>query len=82
MEDDPCPPDHYWDPEKGKCVPLGKSVPTREQLYDPEGPYNQWLDELNYRRNKKAYRHSLPSKPGNGHRQTQDLNIIGKCARF
>ena len=55
MEDDPCPPDHYWDENQGKCVPLGKTVPTREQLYDPEGPYNKWLDELNYRRNRAAH---------------------------
>lgn len=55
MGGDPCPPDHYWDANKGECVPFAKSVPTREQLYDPEGPYYQWLDELNYRRNHSNY---------------------------
>ena len=52
---DPCPPNHYWDERLKECVPFGKSVPTKEQFYDPELPYNQWIDELNYKRNRAAY---------------------------
>lgn len=55
MEDDPCPPDHYWDENQGKCIPFNKTVPSKEQFLDQQGPYYQYQDELNYRRNRSDH---------------------------
>ena len=55
MEDDPCPEGYYWDGNMGECVPYNKTVPSKEQFLDQEGPYYQYHDELNYRRNRQAH---------------------------
>ena len=55
MEDDPCPEGYYWDGHLGTCVPYNETVPSKEQFLDQEGPYYQYHDELNYRRNRQAH---------------------------
>jgi hypothetical protein len=62
MEDDPCPPDHFWDENQKKCIPFGEGVPSREQFFDQNGPYNEWQDELNYNRQIEDYKDWLNKK--------------------
>jgi len=55
MEDDPCPDGYYWNDHLGKCMPFNETVPSKEQFLDQQGPYYQYHDELNYRRNRQAH---------------------------
>ena len=62
MGDDPCPPDHFWDENQKRCIPFGEGVPSREQFFDQNGPYNEWQDELNYNRQIEDYKDWLNKK--------------------